>query len=125
MSDGYQGLQTFGMKAAAALEPYHIVRMTAARTVNVGSLATQTDLVGVVQGRPSSGEMVAVADFGESKVVAGAAITAGALLTTNGSGRAVAATSGQMAIGRALQAAGADGEIITARIWPAMRLGSL
>jgi hypothetical protein len=75
----------------------------------------------VLQNKPKSGEPATVFDGGISKVVAGGAITAGDIITTNGSGRAAVVTSGQMAGGRALTAAGADGEFIDAKLFPPIK----
>ena len=73
-----------------------------------------------MQNAPASGDRATVGYFGESKVVAGAAITANKAFTTNGSGRAVTCTSGDTAVGIALQAANADGETFRALIFPPM-----
>lgn len=112
-----------GVEAAADLsgKQYHFVRYSAANKVDQASLATDSALVGVLQNKPKAGEFATVAYAGLSKVVAGAAITAGDIITTNSSGRAATVASGQMAAGRALEAAGADGDIITALLFPPVR----
>lgn len=116
-----------GLEAAADLsaKQYHLVRLSAANKVNQASQAVNSGLLGVLQNKPKSGEFATVADDGLSKVVAGAAITAGDLLTTNSSGRAIVVTSlasGQeMVFGRALDTAGTDGDVITARLFPPIR----
>lgn len=113
------GQQTFQALAATDLTAcqYHIARYSAANQVNIGSLATTEQLCGVIQSVTKSGQSVTVADFGESYVIAGGSITANALITTNGSGRAAAAGSSQMIIGRALEAAAADGNKIKCRLF--------
>lgn len=104
---------------------YHILRTSGADQVNIASHAAAAFAVGaagVQQSRADSGQNVSVGVMGESKVVAGAAITVNNLITTNGSGRAVAATSGDLVVGRALVAAANDGEVIRALIQPVWRL---
>jgi hypothetical protein len=70
------------------------------------------DAHGVVQNKPASGRAATVVNRGISKVVAGAAVAAGAQVTGDSSGRAVTATTGNKIHGTALQAAGGAGEII-------------
>mgnify|MGYP001591217794 FL=1 len=91
-------------------------------------LATDSNsstLLGVLQNGPAVGEAMSIACAGVSKVVAGAAIAANAIITTNGSGRAVTVTSGDMAAGRALEAADADGDVITAMLFHPVRWGQV
>lgn len=108
---------TFSAVAATDLTAcqYHIARYSAANQVNIGSLATTEQLCGVIQTVTKSGQHVTVADGGEGYVIAGGALTANALITTNGSGRAAAAGSGQVIVGRVLEAAAADGNKVRAR----------
>lgn len=104
---------------------FHVLRHAGARLVNQASNAASSftlGIVGVLQNKPNSGQAATVGYSGRSKVVAGAAVTAGRLLTTNSSGRAINATSGQLVFGRALDAAGANGEVITALLMPTVRL---
>jgi len=73
---------------------------------------------GVLQNAPAAqGRAAELVLVGETKLVAGAAITtAGALITTDNQGRAVAVTPGadttKYILGRALETAGAAGDII-------------
>lgn len=116
---GYRGLQTFPLSAAADLstQQYHIVNQSASKSCNLASLATTNNICGVLQNKPNaSGRTATIADGGTSKVVAGAAITQGKYFTTNGSGRAVTVTSGDMAVGRALETVGADGDVFEGRL---------
>ena len=107
---------------------YHIIRLTGDRTCNIGSLATDLNLAGVLQNKPKSGDHATVKFMGRGKVVAGAAISANALFTTNGSGRAVAASTNSggidTVVGRVLQAAGGDGEIVDCVYLPPFRLSN-
>ena len=70
-------------------------------------------MLGVLQNKPESGQAASVAYGGLSKAVAGASISVWDNLTVNGSGRAITVTSGSMCLGQAVEAAGADGDIIT------------
>lgn len=113
-------LKTITMDADADLSvhQYNIMRATSARGVNVASINTAVEIFGVLQNAPESGESATVGVGGFSKVRAGAAITANKMVTCNASGRAVTLpSSGVMAIGRALEAAGADGDIITVQLF--------
>lgn len=96
-----------------ASHAWHIVRLSAAGTTMIASLDTSSQIAGVLAGAVNSGDRATIAYDGRAKVVAGAAVTANAFITTNSSGRAVAAGSGDMVIGRALEAAGADGEVVS------------
>ena len=118
----------FALSARAAVnlkdEQYHLMRSTTWQTnapalVDIASNAAATAVLGVwgvLMNNPDSGQAATVAWQGEVKVVAGAAITAGVLITNDSSGRAVAAVSGDLVIGRAWEAAGAGGETIRALI---------
>lgn len=100
---------------------YHLVRYTAAGEVNISSHAAATMLngpIGVLQNKPNSGQAASVAYLGQSKVTAGGAVSVNVLITTNGSGRATAAASGDIVIGRAQEAASQDGDEIRALIFP-------
>lgn len=111
----YGELETISMDADAdlSLHRYHIVRATSAKGVNVASLSTPIEVIGVLQNQPESGEIAAVAYSGKSKIQVGAAIGANKFFTTNASGRGVICTSGDMAVGRILEASTANGDIVT------------
>lgn len=114
-------VRTITLQAAADLsgKQYHIMRVSAAGACNMASQAAHMHNLGVLLNKPAaSGRAAEIAVSGEVKVVAGGAITAPDLLTTNGSGRAAAAASGQAVIGIALTSALADGETIRAMIFP-------
>lgn len=106
-----------GLEAAADMtnHQYLAMRLSAANTVNIASNNAALTVVGVLQDTPkAAGREARVAINGESKVKAGAAITAGVPISHNSSGRAIAATSGLALLGFALEAAGADGDVIRA-----------
>jgi len=113
-------LNPIGMKAAADLsaKQFYIVEITAADTVNVCSAATDVPF-GVLQNDPKSGETaeIAYADGEITKVVSDGSTTAIAIgdqVGTDASGKAVKKTiSGELVLGRALEASSADGVIIT------------
>ncbi len=96
------------------------LRGTGANAVNVASNAAVagSNILGVLDNKPNSGQTAAIVWFGETKVIAGASTAVHLPLTTNSSGRAIAATSGDMVIGLALEAAGADGERIRVLVHP-------
>lgn len=71
------------------------------------------DVFGVIQNKPVSGEAAELATYGKTKAVAGAAILIDANLMVNASGKVITATTGDTIIGKALEAAAADGNIIT------------
>lgn len=110
-------------KAAADLtaQQYHVVRLSAANATNLASLATTSAISGVLQNKPKTNEACSVAFSGASKITAGGALTANDIITTNSSGRAAVVASGQMAIGRVLEAAAADGDIVSAVLFPPVR----
>lgn len=109
--------ENFSLRAGANLSAcqYHIMRISdGIGQVNVASLATDNGMIGVLRNAPAAaGRAATISLFGEGKVVAGAAIgSAGVWFTCNGSGRAIAATSGQMVAGRILETASADGDVV-------------
>ena len=110
MSD--QATNTLEAAANLSALQYHIMRISAANKCNVSSQATDSDMCGILLNKPQSGEGASIAYSGRGKVVAGGAVTAGDHITCNGSGRAATVTSGQVALGQALETSGADGQII-------------
>lgn len=120
--------QTLTLKANGDLsaKQWHIMRLSAAGVVDQASNAAagfNVGAIGVLENKPAAANRSATLVVGGvSKVVAGGAINTNVLLTTNGSGRAAAATSGQLVIGRALEAAAADGDVISYLAMPVVRL---
>lgn len=91
------------------------------------------EAIGVLQDKPGSGFTGEVIVFGYTKVVAAEAIAVGDYLIAQASDTAAdagkvlvgtmngdEAVADEVIIGRALQAASADGEIIEAFVWPIM-----
>lgn len=105
--------------AAADLSLYrwHVAAVGGSRTAALSTVAATTIGGGAPFGvfqevADAAGKAVSVGVAGVSKVIAGAAIDEGKLLTCNGSGRAIAAGSGDVTFGQALEAAAADGDLI-------------
>ena len=102
---------------------YIFVQATAAYQANMATQANSSTILGVMQNNPDVGEAMTIAVAGLSKVVAGAAITANDIIMSNASGRAITVTSGKIACGRALEAAGADSDVVTAMLFHPVRWG--
>lgn len=95
---------------------YKFVESNTAGTVTVANAAGEK-VLGVVQNDPTSGQVAAVAYQGVSKVVAGGTVAIDADIATDASGRAVAATTGNKIVGRAISG-GSVGEIISVLLLP-------
>lgn len=109
--------------AGGAIAAHTIVKLSSSDTTVVAAAAATDALIGVVnEVGPANGERCDVIMAGIAFVLAGAAVTRGALLTADASGRAVAtapaAGVNNRVIGAALESAGAAGEIIRALIQP-------
>lgn len=108
---------------------YRIMRFSGDEACNVASNAVSSARneipSGVLQNNPASGQAATIAYAGVTKIVAGAAVNARALITTNGSGQAVAAASGDMVVGRCITGCANAGEMIAALVFPAVRWGSV
>ena len=103
---------SFTLEASGDLSAEQFTFMTAA-----GGEATQAGagvhVIGVLQNDPAAqGREAAIMADGVSKVVAGAAVAVNANVTPDANGEAVTAGMGDVVAGVALQAAGAQGEII-------------
>jgi hypothetical protein len=108
-----------GADLDAAGNQYKVVKLNASGAVI--NFAADTDIpVGVLQNAPKSGDPARIAYSGVSKVRVGAAVAAGAQLTTNGSGQAITAVSTKYIIGSALTAGAAAGSVISALIGTAV-----
>lgn len=101
----------YTLVAATDVSRYHIVIASGA---NYGGLSISTSnatVVGVAQNQPLAGEHLAVCPLGISRVYCGSAVAIGGRITSNISGRAIAAGSGDFVIGYALEA-GVAGDLI-------------
>jgi len=77
--------------------------------------------IGILDGKPKTGERSAVNILGTSQVVAGGAIPVGSKVISDANGKAITLSSNAgtyNVIGIALQSAGSDGEIIEILIRP-------
>src|SRR3990167_5617555 len=92
--------ETFQVQSATS--QYTIARFVSANIANIASEDVHSSMLGVFQTKANPGEFASVGFQWVSKVLAGGSVTAGVFLTTDGSGRATAATSGDMTFGRAL-----------------------
>ncbi len=113
MSQAIKDMEKTGVAGESmTASQYYIVQLSATGNIEIGEGATDL-LVGVLQNKPASGEAALYRFAGTSKVVASAAIAIGAFVTTTAAGKAVTTTTaGNHVIGRALEAAAADGDII-------------
>jgi len=101
----------YTLTAATAVSRYHIVQVSGAQYGGLATAVTQA-LVGVTQSEAAAaGDPLTICPLGRSKVVAGAAVTIGARVTTDASGRAIACTSGSVYVGVAIDAAAAAGDV--------------
>lgn len=111
-----QSLMNVTAKAGSAINKYYFMELSTSTEGQVDECNAATDKAyGVSQNSASaSGESVDVMVKGITKVTAGAAISLGDYVGPNSSGKAVTkSVAGQRARGIALEAAGADGDIIT------------
>lgn len=68
--------------------------------------------IGILQNKPTSGQIATVCVAGVSFMKAGGVVAPG-FVTTNASGRAATPTTGQYILGSAIEAAAANGEAIS------------
>lgn len=108
--------------AGAAITAFRMVKFSAAETVVPAAAATDS-IIGVAnEVAAASGERQDVVLAGIAFVEAGAAVTIGALITSDASGRGVAAAPGagvnNRIVGLALDAAAAAGDVIRVLVAP-------
>jgi len=118
MATEQKGFSIGSLNAGADLSAlqFGTVKVDASGDVVATSVAGEETL-GVLQNKPTSGQVADVMTLGKTKARAGAAISAGALLMANASGKLItAATAGSHVIGVALEAAGAADVIFDAYV---------
>lgn len=103
---------SIGLTAGATIAQYQPVQATGAAATAGGNA------VGFAPVGGASGERIQVEVLGSTKAIAGAAITAGALVEVHTTVTKVVTKSSGVAVGRALTAAGADGDVIEVLILP-------
>lgn len=97
--------KTLDAGADLSTKQFYIVKLDSNANLVLGAAGTDK-LVGVLQNKPQSGEGGLFRFSGTTKVVAGGTITAGAWITSDGSGKAIATTTDKnVAIGQALEGA--------------------
>jgi hypothetical protein len=112
---------TLTAEADLSAKQYFIVKQGAADLGCALANGATDDPVGILTNTPSaSGQAASVIAAGVTQVVAGAAITRGALLKNDGNGKVITAAVGKdnnfATIGKALMNASGDGMVITALI---------
>lgn len=107
----YRSLLNLSLVAAAAITANRCVTPTG------GVPAAGANVLGVSLNAAASGERFSIVALGTATIEAGAPITAGAQVETLNDGRITPLDEG-VAIGRALQAAGAAGELIEVLLIP-------
>lgn len=104
-------VETFEAGQDLSAKQYHFVTMASDGQVDPTGAGAAAD--GVLQNAPSAvGRAAAVAVQGRLKVLAGGTITNGANVASNAAGKVVAASTGNIILGKALEA-GVDGQYIT------------
>lgn len=93
---------------------FRAVKRTATGIVLCG--AADIDFLGILQDDPKTGEGGTVKVYGSTKAVAGGAILITDELTTDAAGRIVAATTGQVIVGRPLEVASGTGVLFAMEI---------
>ena len=112
MSQSNMGEKTKLASEDLSAKQFYIVQMDSSGDMEVAEGATDL-LLGVLQDKPESGQAGTYRHTGTTKVVASAAIAIGDWVTTTNAGKAVATTTDKdIVIGKALEAAAADGDII-------------
>lgn len=101
----------------AAVEPHRLISFAGAYAVGTASAGGSTDAQGVSETAGASGEAIAVTTSYSALVEAGAAITKGAFVKPGTSGKAVTGSITDNC-GRALAAAGAEGDLIEVALQP-------
>lgn len=98
------------------------VKVSGVTTVTVTAASTD-EPIGVLRNKPNTGEAAAIAVSGIVQMVSGAAITAGAQLMSDASGRCItAATTGNKTYGRALESSSGAGVVIAVLIPAVQRI---
>lgn len=114
------GIDSFS--AGGTIVANRFLKISGADNTVVQSAASTDDSIGVAAAAASSGDAVAVKHTGIVKVEAGAAVTRGAQVMSDSSGRAVNATATNKVVGVALEASSGAGEIISVKLGAAIIL---
>jgi len=87
---------TFEAGSALSGGQYKCVAISASGSVNLVAASGGLQVDGVLYNKPGSGEAATVVVAGVAKVIAGAAITAGAMVASDSGGLAITAISGAL-----------------------------
>lgn len=108
-----QKLKTITLEAGQDLSAKQNYFVSLASDGQIDPTGDGANAEGVLQNAPAwAGAAATVAIEGVSQVIAGAAITRGASIASDSSGKAKTAATGNRVLGKALDAAAADGDII-------------
>lgn len=106
-----------------AVAQYRVVKVTSTGC-DVATAATDK-VVGVEQNGCAAAEQAVVKFLGTSKVVASAAVSVGDLVTATTGGKVVTTTTDHnVIVGRALEAAAADGDVIEVLLMPGVMVSA-
>lgn len=109
---------TLPANADLSSHQFKAVDVNSSGKVVLASAAGQR-VIGVLQNKPNAADQgAAVAIAGITKMVASAAIAAGALVTTTNAGLAVTGATTNFILGRAITAAGAANDVIEVLLMP-------
>jgi len=114
MSQSIKDFELTKIAGEIMTKQYYIVQLDSSGNIEYADTAVGTNtIVGILQNKPLAGEAALYRFGGTSKVVASAAISIGDMVTTTSEGKGVTTiTAGDITVGRALEAATADGDII-------------
>lgn len=93
---------------------YRAVKRTATGIVLCG--AADVGFLGILQDDPAAGEAGTVKTRDVSKAVIGAAVVAGARLTTDANARLITAVAGNTVVAWAMEPGGASGDVIAVEV---------
>ena len=108
-TQGAQIRETYTAGADLSAAQFHFVTATARSVALTGDGAAAD---GVLLNNPANGGAATVVVFGRVVVEAGGTIAAGAQVASNAAGEAVTAATGDIVLGKALEA-GVDGQLIS------------
>jgi hypothetical protein len=115
---GNQIVETFEAGQDLSAKQYYIIKLASDGQIDpAGAANTQSE--GVLQNDPAAaGREAIVCVLGVTKCVAAEAIAVGDAISTDTSGKGVVSASGEFILGKAITAAGADGDIFTMLFQP-------
>ena len=123
-TDNTLEIRTLVANLDLSAQQYNLMQDIGNGRIKVASEAVNFAIAGVLMNKPAAaGRHASVAYRGAGKVRIGAAVnTIQAYLTTNGSGRAIVASSGEVIFGKARETGTADGDIISVELIEPFRL---